>query len=90
MSCTVSEALTLRQVVDKYDLPVKVKFADPHVHFDLGDGEHTRSLSKLKVIAVNDEPYFLANTIAQGRQASVTVSIPKLQQRLDVCIHLVK
>ena len=61
----VSEALTLRQVIDRYELPVKVKFADPHVHFALGD-DRTRSLSTLKIVTVHEEPYFLANTIAQG------------------------
>ena len=78
MSCAVSEALTLRQVVDRYDLPVEVKFADPHMHSDLGDGDRTRRLSKLKVIAVHEEPYFLANTIVQGSQASVMVGTPQL------------
>lgn len=71
-----TKSFKLGQIVKNHKLPVKnVEFADPQVHFDLGDNS-THTFKKLNVIRVYDESYFLANTMAQGVPLEEVLPIP--------------
>ncbi|KAK7088013.1 hypothetical protein V1264_021991 [Littorina saxatilis] len=79
-----SESFTLRQIAEKYSLPVKVVFSDDHVHFD-SDNDHSRSLVSLTIIKVHSETYFVANTIANGEPLDEVITIPFYLKQVTFC-----
>ncbi|XP_076437699.1 uncharacterized protein LOC143276918 [Babylonia areolata] len=73
---TSTVALTIGEIVEQYNLPVKIRLADAHMRFNFGTENATRSLSTLKIIRQHEESYFLANTVVEGQLWKTAIPIP--------------
>ncbi|XP_025089729.1 proteoglycan 4-like [Pomacea canaliculata] len=75
------EEMTLRDIIVKHGVPVRIRFAESGVHTK----ENKSLCDTLNVVAVLQEPFFLANTVNQGRLLESVITVPLYLKEVTFC-----
>ncbi|PVD32378.1 hypothetical protein C0Q70_07812 [Pomacea canaliculata] len=75
------EEMSLRDIIVKHGVPVRIRFAESGVHTK----ENKSLCDTLNVAAVLQEPFFLANTVNQGRLLESVITVPLYLKEVTFC-----